>query len=134
MSFIKTKDDKVWQLEELDDTGHVHWSGLMSMYVDDILGTGDEDAVRGALQVLSEVWAMSSVEWNCIDKALKYCGFEVSEDARGNGLRVHQPMNEQEMLQRWNIEEGAEYLTTKSLRIKKLKKILTLATSKKRKL
>ena len=35
--FDRTKDDNVWRLEEMDESGHVHWSGLMSVYVDDIL-------------------------------------------------------------------------------------------------
>ena len=108
-SFEKTKDENVWRLEELDESGFIHWNGLMSVYVDDILVTGEEYAVHGALQALSGVWATSSVEWAGVDKPLKYCGFEVSEDADGNGFHVNQHMYEQEMLQRWNVQDGVEY-------------------------
>ena len=108
-SFEKTKDENVWRLEELDESGFIHWNGLMSVYVDDILVTGEEFAVHGALQALSGVWATSSVEWAGVDKPLKYCGFEVSEDADGNGFHVNQHMYEQEMLQRWNVQDGVEY-------------------------
>ena len=81
----------------------------MSVYVDDILVTGEEFAVHGALQALSGVWTTSSVEWAGVDKPLKYCGFEISEDAKGDGFHVNQHMYEQEMLQRWNVDEGVEY-------------------------
>ena len=108
-SFEKTKDENVWRLEELDESGYIHWNGLMSVYVDDILVTGEEFAVHGALQALSGVWTTSSVEWAGVDKPLKYCGFEISEDAKGDGFHVNQHMYEQEMLQRWNVDEGVEY-------------------------
>ena len=108
-SFEKTKDENVWRLEELDESGFIHWNGLMSVYVDDILVTGEEFAVHGALQALSGVWTTSSVEWAGVDKPLKYCGFEISEDAKGDGFHVNQHMYEQEMLQRWNVDEGVEY-------------------------
>ena len=108
-SFEKTKDENVWRLEELDESGYIHWNGLMSVYVDDILVTGEEFAVHGALQALSGVWTTSSVEWAGVDKPLKYCGFEISEDAKGDGFHVNQHMYEQEMLQRWNVEDGVEY-------------------------
>ena len=44
-----------------------------------------------------------------VDKPLKYCGFEISEDAKGDGFHVNQHMYEQEMLKRWNVDEGVEY-------------------------
>ena len=110
-SFKKTKDDNMWRLEEKElDSGHVCWSGLMSVYVDDILLAGEEgEAVQGAMRALSRPWAMSSVEWAEVNKPLKYCGFEVSEDPDGNGFRVNQHMYEQEMLKRWNITGSLEF-------------------------
>jgi hypothetical protein len=78
-SFKKTKDDNMWRLEEKElDSGHVCWSGLMSVYVDDILLAGEEgEAVQGAMRALSRPWAMSSVEWAEVNKPLKYCGIEI---------------------------------------------------------
>ena len=81
----------------------------MSVYVDDILLSGEEEAVQGALRALSSTWAMSSVEWAGVNQPLKYCGFEISEDPDGNGLYVNQQMYVQEMLQRWNINESFEF-------------------------
>ena len=54
----------------------------------------EEFAVHGALQALSGVWTTSSVEWAGVDKPLKYCGFEISEDAKGDGFHVNQHMYE----------------------------------------
>ena len=100
----------MWRLEEKElDSGHVCWSGLMSVYVDDILLAGKEEAVQGAMRALSRPWAMSSVEWAEVNKPLKYCGFEVSEDPEENGFRVNQHMYEQEMLKRWNITGSLEF-------------------------
>ena len=108
--FKKTKDDNVWRLEERDlESGHIAWTGLMSVYVDDILLSGEEEAVQGALRALSSTWAMSSVEWAGINQPLKYCGFEISEDPNGDGLHVNQQMYVQEMLQRWHINESFEF-------------------------
>ena len=82
----------------------------MSVYVDDILLTGEEEeAVQGCLRALSKVWTMSSVEWAGVHQPMKYCGFEISEDPKGDGLLVNQHMYEQEMLQRWNIETHLEF-------------------------
>ena len=110
-SFKKTKDDNMWRLEKKElDSGHVCGSGLMSVYVDDILLAGEEEeTVQGAMRALSRPWAMSSVEWAEVNKLLKYCGFEVSEDPDGNGFRVNQHMYEQEMLKRWNITGSLEF-------------------------
>ena len=53
--FQKTKDENVWRLEETEvESGHVCWTGLVSVYVDDIVLSGEEEAVlQGALRSLS---------------------------------------------------------------------------------
>lgn len=36
--FVRTPDDNVWRLEEVNQkTGEKLWTGLMSVYVDDLL-------------------------------------------------------------------------------------------------
>ena len=54
-AFQKTKDENVWRLEETEvESGHVCWTGLVSVYVDDIVLSGEEEAVlQGALRSLS---------------------------------------------------------------------------------
>ena len=95
-AFQKTKDENIWRLEETEvESDHVCWTGLMLVYVDDILLSGQEEAVQGALRALSEVWTMSSVEWAGVHKPVMYCGFEISEDPKGDGLLVNQHMYEQ---------------------------------------
>ena len=60
----KTEDENLWRLEEADtETGEVHWTGLMSIYVDDILISGEEETVAAALQSLQATWTTSSIEW-----------------------------------------------------------------------
>ena len=110
----------VWK--KLDESGFIHWNGLMSVYVDDILVTGEEFAVHGALQALSGVWTTSSVEWAGVDKPLKYCQrrwFFMSTSTCTSRRCCNVGM----LMKELNI------LTTKLLRIKKLKKALTQTMS-----
>ena len=40
---------------------------------------------------------------------MKYCGFEIGGDPKGDGLLVNQHMYEQEMLQPWNINTHLDF-------------------------
>lgn len=101
--FNKTADEN---LEETDQiSGQKVWSGLMSVYVDDILLSGEEEAVSAALQSLSSTWATSSVEWASTSTPVHFCGFEVTVDEEGNGLHISQRKYEQELLARWAVGE-----------------------------
>lgn len=70
----KTADENVWQLLETEVTsGACHWTGLMAVYVDDLLVSAEDKAAAAALEAISKVWAASEVERveeNC--KPLKY--------------------------------------------------------------
>lgn len=103
-SFIKTADENLWRLEEVDQTSaEMVWSGLMSVYVDDILLSGEEEAVGAALKALSSTWATSSAEWASTTNPVHFCGFEVTMDEGGGGLHLSQKKYEQELLARWPV-------------------------------
>ena len=77
-SFIKTEYEHVWRLVETDvETGKSHWTGLMTIYVDDLLVSAEEAAAEAALTSISKVSAMSVEKVSLNSKPLKYCGFEV---------------------------------------------------------
>lgn len=49
----------------------------MSVYVDDILLTGEEDMLSAALISLQATWTTSSVEWASSNDPVHFCGFEM---------------------------------------------------------
>ena len=107
--FVHSKDENLWRLVEVNqETGAENWAGLMSVYVDDILVAGETKTVKLAMEAIQSKWALSEVEW-AADKPLRYCGFEVSMGAAGDGFYVSQSMYEQELLTRWGIEESLQY-------------------------
>ena len=107
--FVHSKDENLWRLVEVNqETGAENWAGLMSVYVDDILVAGEPKTVKLAMEAIQNKWALSEVEW-AGDKPLRYCGFEVSMGAAGDGFYVSQSMYEQELLERWGINESLQY-------------------------
>ena len=109
-SFKATADENLWRLEEqCAETGEVRWSGLLSVYGDDLLVGGEEDSIKAALGAVGQLWSIADVEWAEVDKPLKFCGFEISADPQGDGFHVSQRRYEQEMLQRYGITEGTDY-------------------------
>lgn len=101
--FTKTADENLWRLEETETISGQLWSGLMSVYVDDILMSGEEEAIAAALTTLQSTWATSSVEWASPTTPVHFCGFEVTIDEEGDGYRVSQKKYEQELLTRWKV-------------------------------
>ena len=60
---FKKTDENVWRIKETDhETGEAAWTGLMSVYVDDLLIVAEEATLDAATQAISEVWAISDVE------------------------------------------------------------------------
>ena len=113
-AFKKTPDENVWRLEEVDDvSGETFWTGLLSVYVDDLLFTAAEGALDAAVSSLEKVWAISEVEKTGEGRVVKYCGFEIesSVDAQGDedGFVVSQKKYEQEMIQRFGVEKSTDY-------------------------
>ena len=109
-SFIRTPDDNVWRLEEVDrKTGEKFWAGLMSVYVDDLLVTAEDSAAKAAIQAIADVWAISDVETADVQRPVKYCGFEIEAAEDQNGYILTQKGYEQEMLKRWNVTKSISY-------------------------
>eukprot|EP00913_Durusdinium_trenchii_P015946 g14985.t1 len=99
--FIKTADENLWRLEEVDTVSdEVCWTGLMSVYVDDILVSGEEAAVSAALTTLQATWTTSSIEWASAQEPVHFCGFEIRSDESGDGFHLSQQKYEQEILAR----------------------------------
>ena len=90
-NFHKTADENLRRLEEVDlETGKQHWTGLMSVYVDDILLTGEEDTLAAALTSFQATWTTSSVEWASSKDPVHFCGFEIRADENGDGFHLAQ--------------------------------------------
>lgn len=54
--FVRTPDDNIWRLEEIDsETGQKFWSGLMSVYFGDLLITAEDGAAAAATQAIANV-------------------------------------------------------------------------------
>ena len=108
--FVKTADENLWRLEETDVvSGECHWTGLTSVYVDDILLTGEEAAISSALTSLQATWATSSVEWASSQDPVHFCGFEIKADGGGDGYHLSQQKYEQEIFVRWSVKESSTF-------------------------
>ena len=109
-SFKKTPDDNMWRIEEEDkEQREVVWTGLMSIYVDDLFFSAEEGAIDAATKAIEKVWAISEVEKTGEGKIVKYCGFEISQAPDNNGFTLSQKDYEAEMMKRWNVTRGIEY-------------------------
>ena len=108
--FKKTEDENLWRLEECcQESGATRWVGLLSVYVDDLLAGGEKASVAAALEAVGQLWSLAEVEWAEVDTPLKFCGFEIHRDGNGDGYHLSQQRYEREMLQRWEVTEGADY-------------------------
>jgi len=108
--FVRTPDDNVWRLEEVNQkTGEKLWTGLMSVYVDDLLISAEDGAADSAIKAIADVWAMSEVEKAEVQRPVKYCGFEIEAALDQDGFILTQRKYEQEMLQRWNVTKSIGY-------------------------
>ena len=108
--FIKTEDENLWRIEEVDiESGVTHWTGLMSVYVDDILVSGEEATVKVALSSLQTTWTTSNIEWASSTSAVHFCGFEIAPDEGGDGFHIAQNKHEQEILSRWNVSASVAF-------------------------
>ena len=113
-AFKRTPGENVWRLEEVDEvSGETFWTGLLSVYVDDLLFTAEEGALDAAVSSLEKARAISDVEKTGEGREVKYCGFEVesSVDGQGDadGFVVSQKKYEQEMIQRFGVEKSRDY-------------------------
>jgi hypothetical protein len=107
-AFKKTPDENMWRMEEVDcESGDTMWSGLVSIYVDDLLFVAEDGAIHAATTAIEKTWAISAVEKTGEGTMVKYSGFEI-EAMTEDGFKISQNMYELEMLQRWNITKATE--------------------------
>ena len=108
-SFKRTPDENVWRIEEVDCESHQKlWTGLLSVYVDDLLFVAEEGAIDAAVAAIEKTWAISTVEKTGENSSVTCCGFEIEAVVDG-GFKISQNKYEMEMIQRWNITKTAEY-------------------------
>ena len=108
--FIKTTDENIWRLEEVNmDTGERQWAGLLSVYVDDLLVAAEDEAARAAMKAIERIWAISEVEIAEVNKPVKYCGFEIEVSADNDGFVISQKKYQQELMARWGVNEKVAY-------------------------
>ena len=100
-SFERTRDENVWRLEELDESGYVHWNGLMSVYVVRQSMVRCELFLKFGLCLLWNGLVLTSLS-NTV--ALESPRMPTAMDFMPTSTCI-----EQEMLQRWNINGGVEY-------------------------
>jgi len=81
----------------------------MLVYVDDLLLIAEDGVIDAATKAIAEVWAISDVEKAREKSAIKYCGFEIEVAEKGNGYVISQRNYEQEMIQRFNIDQSLQY-------------------------
>ena len=108
--FAKTEDDNLWRLLEVNQaTGEKRWAGLLAVYVDDLLMGGSQTTIDAAMKSIADVWSLSEVEQATSTSAVKFCGFEITKDAKDDGFHLSQRNYEQEILKKWEISEGASW-------------------------
>ena len=62
-AFKRTPDENMWRIEETDcASGEVIWSGLMSIYVDDLLFVAEDGVIDAATAAIEKTWSISAVE------------------------------------------------------------------------
>ena len=73
-AFKKTPDENVWRIEEVDcESGESAWTGLLSIYVDDLLFVAEDGVIDAATAAIEKTWAISAVEKTGEGTVVKYC-------------------------------------------------------------
>eukprot|EP00435_Cladocopium_sp_Y103_P046774 s3841_g13.t1 len=85
------------------------WTGLMLVYVDDLLLVAEDETIHAATQAIAEVWALSDVEKVQDGQSIKYCGFEVAQGPERDGFMISQRKYEQEMIQRFEMDQAVQF-------------------------
>eukprot|EP00435_Cladocopium_sp_Y103_P021236 s2552_g5.t1 len=106
--FEKSGDENLWRLVEVGPQG-TRWCGLLCVCVDGLLFCGEVPALQSALQAVESQWSCAAAEWATTEKALKFCGIEITVDKNQDGLHLSQSGYEKEVLDRWRVGRGAEY-------------------------
>ena len=99
----ETKERHLWELKSQADGEGVVSRGYVCIYVDDILVTADPLAANSFLDALQTVWECSPPETATVEKAMKFCGYEIQVLPEG-GLKLGQPSFVQELINKHKVE------------------------------
>ena len=85
--------------------------GAVQGYVDVML-TGEDEIIEAARAKMDEGdWRLSPAEWATEEVPMRFCGFEVYK--KDEGYLVNQKAFAEDLVTKWNIQEGTEVLTYK---------------------
>lgn len=98
----ETNERHLWELKSQAAGEGVVTRGYVCIYVDDILVTADAAAANSFLDALQTVWECSPPETATVDKAMKFCGYEI-QALPGGGLKLGQPSFVQELINKHNV-------------------------------
>ena len=75
-SLTSTSESNLWSVVEKrnDKSGKV--VGHVVVYVDDMMVCGPDSVVQGCLDRIAREWSCSQPEWVCLEKWIKFCGFD----------------------------------------------------------
>ncbi|CAE7429771.1 GIP [Symbiodinium necroappetens] len=70
-------DENLWKILRWDSEGKRHMEGLIGIYVDDILFTGETEAVDGFVKAVQGIWTTSEPELVQPGASVRFCGFNL---------------------------------------------------------
>ena len=70
-------DENLWKILRWDSEGKRHMEGLIGISVDDILFTGETEAVDGFVKAVQGIWTTSEPELVQSGVSVRFCGFNL---------------------------------------------------------
>ncbi|CAE7033508.1 unnamed protein product [Symbiodinium natans] len=104
-------DQNLWRI--LSEDGKL--CGLVSIYIDDILGVMEDGVLQSCFSDLSQLWACSTPQY-VAQGSVRFCGFDISEgsdDRRGFLLRQEAYIDE--ILERFESEHQGSLRTSREM-------------------
>jgi len=98
-SFQESEERNLWRIVDLTNQAT---AGYLCIYVDDLLLTGPDWIVSGALKAIKDTWEVSAPEWADEDHWMRFCGFEIRRLPQG-GLALGQPSYVQDLLNKHEV-------------------------------
>ena len=98
-SFQESEERNLWRIVDLTNQAT---AGYLCIYVDDLLLTGPDWIVSGALEAIKDTWEVSAPEWADEDHRMRFCGFEIRRLPQG-GLALGQPSYVQDLLNKHEV-------------------------------
>ena len=99
-----TSEPNLWKVMKKEEIEQDVQTGLMLVYVDDLLVLSEERIVRSVIETISSQWEVSEPEWLNAIKPTKFLGVEIWE--LPEGIFVNQEKYLMDVLRRNGQEEG----------------------------